>query len=103
MDTRRWEPPKLRFEVERHGAMMAGGSPRAEVQSWGVDGDTGSAEVEDVRPRQIHPMAGRLDVRLLAVQTADLVSAGAADDRLEWKPGGDRVHIRVGQIIPADG
>ncbi len=27
----RWEPPHLRFEIERHGAMVAGGSSRAEI------------------------------------------------------------------------
>jgi hypothetical protein len=37
MESLVWMPPNLSFSIERHGAMVAGGSSRAKVQTWEVD------------------------------------------------------------------
>jgi hypothetical protein len=94
-----WQPPVLRFALERHGA-MAMGSTRAEVHWWEVDMERGSASIADVRSRQVHRMDARLNVRALADEIADLITRHAVDPRLAWKSSSE-VRINIGVTIPA--
>jgi hypothetical protein len=95
-----WEPPRLVFEIERHGAVVLGSS-RAEVQRWVVDVDNMTAVCESVRHRQLYPMQARLKVEPLAEEIAKLVVAGKKDDRLKWHEDG-AVRILIGVILPKD-
>ena len=96
-----WKPPRLTFQVERHGGTVRG-STRAEVQSWEVDVDAETAQPSRAATRQVHPMSPRMDVVPLAGEIADAMVAGGPDDRLHWHD--DRsVGIRIGRIIPDDG
>lgn len=98
-----WEPPLLSFAVERHGAVVAGGSTRAEIQHWVVDAKSGTARIQQTGRRQIRPAGPRLDVRPLVEQIADAISEGADDDRLKWSDDRHVVKVAVGEIIPDDG
>ena len=60
-----WEPPVLTFVIERHGG-TAQGSSRADLQTWVVDLDAGTANPEITGRRQLRPMSPRLDVRAIA-------------------------------------
>src|SRR4051794_26514344 len=56
MENVAWEPPTLRFSIERHGAIVAGGGTRAEVQTWEVNLHTGTADVRASSSyRQVRP------------------------------------------------
>lgn len=46
LESPRWEPPLLSFAVERHGAIVGGGSTRAEMQHWVVDPRSGTARIQ---------------------------------------------------------
>lgn len=98
-----WNPPLLEFVIERHGAMVAGGSTRAELQTWSVDLDDGQAWVSGVAVRQKVPMARRLDVAPLAAEISGLIREGVDDDRLRWSGDHRRVTVRIGDVIPNDG
>jgi hypothetical protein len=96
----RWDPPDLSFDIERHGAIVGGGSTRAEVQTWTVNVDTGSAEWRSQRRRQVAPMARRLDVRPLAVEVAALILAEADDARLRWTKDRRAVMVVTANLLP---
>jgi hypothetical protein len=98
-----WRPPVLSFGVERHGAIVAGGSTRAEVQTWMVDLDRSEARLGGSTRRQVRPAAPRLDVAPLVAEVVRAVVAGSDDDCLKWSPDRRLVTITVGRIIPAVG
>ena len=37
MEDPNWDPPRLTFTIERHGAIVVGGSSRTGLQMWSVD------------------------------------------------------------------
>lgn len=96
-----WEAPKLTFRIERHGA-KALGSAYAEIQSWEVNAETGSATVNVAGKRLVGEVQPRLDVNPLAEAVVAQVVAGATDERLKWY-GDSKVRVLVGNIIPAKG
>ena len=96
----RWDPPLLSFEIERHGAMVGGGSTRAEVQTWTVDVDAGSAQWQTLRRRQVEPMARRLDVKPLAEKVAALILGDADDVRLRWTKDRRAVMVVTANVLP---
>jgi hypothetical protein len=95
-----WEPPLLRFKLERHGGTV-NGSTKAELQHWVIDVCAGTAAIEGVKSRQIYAMDKPLKVEPLAEQ---LVAAVLSGDRshpgLEWKSE-SAVQILVAEVIPA--
>jgi len=95
-----WDPPVLTFRIERHGAMVAGGSSRAEMQTWTVDVDKAEVDVAVSGYRQIEPMAPRLDVKPLVAEIVSLIEAGQDDERLKWSADRSRVTVRTGRILP---
>lgn len=95
-----WDPPRLTFAIERHGAMVAGGSSRAELQTWCVDLESTTAHPVGSRRRQIRSMAPRIDVRALADEVVSLMNAGVDDERLRWSADRTRVTVRIGRVIP---
>jgi len=96
-----WDPPLLRFKIERHGRTVRGSS-RADMHAWSVDVDAGTASCSPGGWRQLKPAAARLDVVPLAREVAEVVSRGAEDEWLLWRSPAD-VEVRVGLIVPADG
>ena len=86
-----WKPPVIKFTIERHGGTVIGSS-RAELQTWWVDVEQGTATYEVTGHRQIRPMQPRLDVKALAKEVADLIHAGKEDERVSWYPDG-RVNV----------
>src|SRR5579885_1035737 len=94
-----WQPPTLRFAIERHGATVAG-SIYAHVQHWTVDVRSGIAELEPYAPkRRLYPAAPRLDTAPIARPLADAMRAGLDDPRLEWRQDRRRVRVRLDECI----
>jgi hypothetical protein len=96
----KWTPPILSFRIERHGAMVGGGSSRAEVQSWEVDLDASTASVVHSTWRQVRPVSPRFDAQGLADELVALVDGGAEDSRLEWSEDRSTVRIALNKIEP---
>ncbi len=94
-----WNPPRLTFVIERHGATV-GGSTRAEVQQWEVDLQAQTVNCETIGRRQLVAMEPRLNVRPLAEEVARLILAGdRQDSRVTWRPDG-RLRVNIGRILP---
>lgn len=84
MEDPRWEPPRLTFALERHGATVLG-STRAAVHNWVVDTDAGCATITAESTRQVRERARPLKVGQLADELLTGIEAGTHDDpRLEW-------------------
>jgi hypothetical protein len=96
-----WEPPVLRFQIERHGG-TALGSTRAERHEWQLNLDSRTATCVSVGYRQIRPMAPRLDIRSLADEVVRLILMRAADTRLKWRADGS-VQVLLGKVLPQEG
>ena len=77
-----WDPPTLRFRVERHGATVKG-STRAEVHQWEVDLDRSVARMVSAVPRQLRPMDVRMNVGSMAEDMAMVVAGGDEDVRIK--------------------
>ena len=60
-ETLKWNPPRLQFTIERHGAVLNCGS-RAELQHWDVNLETGIASFEEGGYRQLDALSPRLKV-----------------------------------------
>ena len=97
-----WDPPRLTFTIERHGATVKGSS-RAETQRWVVDFDAGTAEGIGRGFRQVRPLSPRLDVQPIAAEIAELIVSGRDDPRLQWMPDRTKVRVLTGKIIPDSG
>jgi hypothetical protein len=70
-----WDPPLLKFEIERHGATV-GGSVYAEVHEWSINLETSQASLLESRRRQVQPKDKRLDVKPLAQEIANAILSG---------------------------
>jgi hypothetical protein len=99
MENLAWQPPKIVFRIERHGATVMGSS-RAELQEWTIDLVQRTATVEMVGRRQVRPMQGRLDVQPIAEEIAAAILEGRPDDRLKWD-GKDHARLLIGKVLPA--
>jgi hypothetical protein len=95
-----WEPPVLRFSVERHGRPVTG-STRADLQGWTVNTEQSTVFCEPLGCRQVRPTQPRLKVEPLVDEIVRLIVTKQEDDRLQWREDGS-VKVLVGKIIPAD-
>jgi len=95
-----WDPPKLRFQIERHGGTVKSSS-RAELQRWTVNLDTQHATVVKNGYRSVRPMQPRLDVALLADEISRLIVEHKKNSQLKWS-NENEVKILIGKIIPED-
>jgi hypothetical protein len=93
-----WQPPILRFTIERHGGTVQGSS-RAKLHEWQVNVDESQASCETRRHRQLKAMSKRIDTGKLAAEVFGRIVEHAVDQRLKWYPDG-RVHVLIGKIIP---
>jgi len=95
-----WNPPILTFNIERHGSTV-GGSIYAEVHTWSVDLERGTATLsENKRRRQLYPKDKPLKATPLAEEIAALILAGRAEQRVAWKTP-SQVRLKIDEIIPA--
>ena len=92
-----WEPPCLRFAIERHGGTVLGSS-RAELQHWEVNLDEMTAEIVKIGHRQLVPMANRISVKALAEEIANAIQTGIRDDRVTAKDGVNA--IKTSKLFP---
>lgn len=95
-----WKPPILGFQIERHGAAVAG-SVYAHVQTWQIDVQRGTADLNGFeKPRLVGKRDKPLKVASLAVEIAQLIVSGREDARLKWL-GPNLVRVEIGRVIPA--
>ena len=100
MEQPEWEPPFLRFLIERHGGTVHG-STRAEVHQWEVNVLDGSAHCNpDFGMRHRHPRQPALNVDRLADEVVGLIMQGKDDPSLKWSRDHSRVTLRIGKVIP---
>lgn len=98
-----WEPPAIRFEIERHGGTVLG-SIYAEVQAWTVDTAAATASTGyGARRRRLGDATPRLDVRPLADDLAGAILAQRDHHALKWSPGRRVVRLNIGAVIPDNG
>lgn len=95
-----WQPPFLRFEIERHGAMAAGGSSRAERQMWDVNVEEATADAYVVGYVQTYKRSPVFKTDSVAEELAEFIVNGRADPRLRWSKAG-KVQVRMEKILPA--
>jgi len=93
-----WNPPILKFVIERHGGVECGGT-RAELQHWEIDVAEGTATITKTGYRQLYSMAARLALKPMAQEIAQRILDGDEDDRLEWAEGGD-VRVLAYKVFP---
>jgi hypothetical protein len=98
-----WHAPALTFRMERHGAILAGGSTYADVQQWTIDLARGVAECEPVGRRQVRKPDARLDVRPLADDVARHMVSGLDHPAIQWLPDRRRVRVLTGRVVPPKG
>ncbi len=98
MDEPWWDPPLLKFIIERHGGTVLG-STRAERQCWNVDLDRRIAECNVIGYRQLHPKQAPVDVKPIAEELVKLIINGSQDDHLQWSKD-CRVRILTERIFP---
>jgi hypothetical protein len=95
-----WNPPLLTFSLERHGG-TARGSTRAEIQSWTINIETGTASVASNGFRLVQARDPNWDAETVARKLAQLIIAEQkSDPRLIRNPKG---HVRpnIGRIVPS--
>jgi hypothetical protein len=98
MEAVSWNPPKLTFDIERHGATVLGSS-WAEVQEWTVDLEQRTKSVVVVGRRQLQPPQPRTNVMPVAEELASAILGGRQDSRLKWD-GQDHVRLLMGEVLP---
>lgn len=95
-----WQPPYLELLIERHGAVVRGGSKYANLQRWRLDLEALTAEVNDAGRRLLVPKDKDLDTEPLAKSLADAILSGQPDERFKILPDGS-VRLNIAVIIPA--
>ena len=93
-----WNPSMLRFQIERHGAVV-NGSARAELQGWEIDLQRRTATLVSSGRRQNRPTAARVDLSAIAAEIASIVNQGRDDARIVRRD--MTVRILTGDIIPS--
>jgi hypothetical protein len=100
MEEVKWNPPILRFVIERHGGTVMG-SGYAKLQSWAVDLEKELATlVDDYGRRWLGGSRNTpLKVGPIAAEIAELIKTGKQDPRLKWKST-DEARISISKVIP---
>ncbi len=97
MENITWNPPTLKFDIERHGAAKFG-STRAEIQRWEINIDNGSVSFMDVGYRQIIPRQSKVDVKPLAEEIAQLIRENKDNSALNWSMDRSQVRVNTGKV-----
>ncbi|MDR0342397.1 MAG: hypothetical protein LBI49_04645 [Nocardiopsaceae bacterium] len=97
----RWEPPVLRFALERHPGGI-GDAPSVPVEHWAVDLAAGTAVLTGTGYRQSVAAAHHWDARPVVAELAAKLREGAADPRLHWPAGRDTCTPVLAEILPPE-
>lgn len=96
-----WRNPLLTFRLERHGRIMHGSS-RAEMYTWTIDLNLGTATCREDGYRQKEARAKPLKVEPICKEVAALIHATKDHECLKWSDDFSRVTVRIGKVIPED-
>jgi len=96
-----WQPPLITFIVERHGAIVAGGSKRAECQGWVVDIEAASVRRDLInRSRLVVPQDKPLDVKPLVAEVVNAILNNQPHKAVVRKSDA-LFKVEVAEIIPS--
>jgi hypothetical protein len=95
-----WQPPVLSFKIERHGGTV-NGSTRAEIQTWEVHLEAGTARFANSGFRQLHPMAKPVKTAPIADSLVDSVVNRREDRRIQWTLDRRRFRVLTSAIWPS--
>lgn len=95
-----WDPPILKFVIERHGATVMGSS-RAELQYWELNVEQKTTRLCDKGYRQLKQRQSAVDTKTIAEELTELIKNRHNDERLQWSTD-VRLRILSGNIFPAD-
>jgi hypothetical protein len=99
MESAVWNPPVLKFNIERHGSTV-NGSVFAGVQHWSVNVATGEASLEGESRRQLGRKDSPLKLEPLVDEVKTAIVEHMKDARLKWD-GDLKVRILIESVIPA--
>jgi len=94
-----WAHPYLSFNIERHGAVVMG-SINAEVQSWIVDVEEGTAQCSCLRKRKLYNSQKSIRTGAIAAELAEAMVNNKIDDRIRWSRSG-RAQVVLVKIFPS--
>jgi hypothetical protein len=94
-----WQPPVLRFSIERHPA-GPGQSDTVPMQGWAVDLEAGTAVLTGTTYQQSVLAAHRWEARPVVAELAAKLRYGAADPRLRWTDERDTCFPVLANILP---
>jgi hypothetical protein len=94
-----WNPPLLKFQLERHGGTV-NGSTRANVHYWEVNVDLGTAKILKNGQRQLSQLDKRMDTKALAQEIASCIINEHKHPAVVWNNDRDSVEIKISVIIP---
>ena len=97
MESVEWEPPRLRFVVERHGPTVLG-STTAKMQPWTIDVEERIATTGFESKRPVGKKNPPLDVKPLAESVFAAIVSKSDDPRLKWNADGS-VRVLIGEVI----
>jgi hypothetical protein len=101
MESVSWAPPRLTFEIERHGATVLG-STMAERQEWELDIDTLEASCSVVGRRLVRKRQQPPDVRWIAEKIFRCISDRQDHEALGWEADRSVVSVKISRIIPSE-
>lgn len=97
-----WDPPCIKFEIERHGSMNLG-STRANMQKWEVNINQGEVElISSNEYREKIPRERPVYVKPIAEEIANAVIQRKNHPNLEWKSH-NCVKVLIGHLLPQKG
>jgi hypothetical protein len=89
----RWDPPYLRFTLERHGSTV-NGSTTASLHRWTFNTETGGASLEQKGIRQLEKKAKSFDAKSVGKEIAKIITDHGDDPRISWlEDGAVQVHL----------
>jgi hypothetical protein len=94
-----WDPPCLTFVIERHGAMVVGGSIKKEKQHWTLDLDEFTARCAKAGYRLNEPRQPNLDLEPLVEKVVEAVKSGRDARFLRWRDP-QHVLVDVSAVLP---
>ena len=94
-----WNPPVLRFVIERHGGTVLG-STRAELQHWEVNVEKKTAVIVKHGHRQLEPMADRIYPKPLVERILAAIRSGSENELVSFRDDGS-ISLNTTTIFPS--
>jgi hypothetical protein len=96
-----WTPPVISFELERHGAIVGGGSIDAEIYRISLDLKTDAPSRSRPSKRRVKKARPPMDLKKKAEEVVQAVLEEGDHPGIQEK--GDLVMIKIGKFIPGGG